>query len=180
MGKIDAIFKAEIVRLTRKEVRPLANPLKRQIRDLARQVKTLTADTVRLTRLTRKLEEFRGYKVGATPLPEQRADKARMSAGLIKKLRAKLNITQGQLAALADVSPAAVQSWEQDIARPGGVNKAALISLRKLGRREIVALLEEKGVAQPGRKPRTALREPAPAKKAPKAGKRGKRTPAKV
>jgi DNA-binding transcriptional regulator YiaG len=60
---------------------------------------------------------------------------ARVSALLIKKLRARLGITQGELATLIGVSTSAVGSWEYGKAKPEGHNREALVALRKLGRR---------------------------------------------
>jgi transcriptional regulator with XRE-family HTH domain len=83
--------------------------------------------------------------------------RARITSGLVRKLRARLALTQAQLASLLGVSAAAVQSWEQNIARPAGANKASLIALRKMGKREVARLLAAKGVAERRRRPRTQL-----------------------
>ncbi len=174
MGKIETVFKAEATRLARKEIRPLVEPLQRQVRQLARQVRTLAAEVQRLTRLTARQEETRIKTMGNLTAPATDAKAARMSGGLIKKLRKKIGVTQGQLAGLVGVSAAAVQSWEQNIAKPGGDNRDSLVTLRQMGRRDIAKLLADKGVAEAGRKPRTdpisvkAARTPATPKRTPK------------
>ena len=175
MGKMESILKSEISRLARREIRPLVNPMRRQLRSLLREVVVLRRQTSRMVRTTSRLEQAQMEHVGELSVPEPELQRARMSPGLIKKLRGKLGITQGQLAALIDASAAAVQSWEQGIARPGGTNKASIVALRKLGRRDVAKLLEDKGIGKPGRKPRTEL--PAKAAKAPKAkkAKRGRK-----
>jgi DNA-binding transcriptional regulator YiaG len=61
---------------------------------------------------------------------------ARFSGGLIQKLRRRLKLTQGQLALLTGVSVTAVRAWEANRSRPQGARRAALVALRKLGRRE--------------------------------------------
>ncbi|NQU75480.1 MAG: helix-turn-helix transcriptional regulator, partial [Planctomycetes bacterium] len=154
MGKIEALMKTEIVRLAKKEIRPLVTPLQRKVRSLVKQVRTLAAANQRLIRLTAKLEDSRLEQIGHLSAPEIELQGVRMSAGLIKKLRLSLGLTQQQLALLIGVSAAAVQSWEQNVAKPGAENKAALAALRKLGRRDVAKLLAEKGVSKPGRKPR--------------------------
>jgi DNA-binding transcriptional regulator YiaG len=165
MGKIETIVKGEIVRLARREIRPLVGPLQRQVRTLTRAVKTLIADTRRLAGTAKRLEASRIDHVARLSVPEAEAKAARMSPGLIKKLRNRIKVTQQQLAVLVGVSAAAVQSWEQGIARPGGENRVALAALRKLGRRDVAALLSEKGISKPGRKPRTMRAKPAAKKK---------------
>ena len=168
MGKIESVVKAEILRLARKEMRPAITPLTRRVRALNRQVKALTAENQRLARLVRRLEAARVQQVGKLTVSEKEVSRTRMSAGLIKKLRKRLGLTQQQLATLVSVSAAAVQSWEQGIARPTGDNRSALAALRKLGRRDVAKLLSEKGLT-PGRKRRAAKAAPKKAKKTEKA-----------
>jgi DNA-binding transcriptional regulator YiaG len=69
---------------------------------------------------------------------------ARLSPLLIKKLRARLAITQGELATLVGVSMSAVGSWEYGKAKPEGHNREALVALRKLGKREVRGILAAK------------------------------------
>jgi len=69
---------------------------------------------------------------------------ARISSGLIKRLRKRLGITQGELAALVGVSTSAVGSWEYGKAKPEGHNREALVALRKLGKREVRGILAAK------------------------------------
>ena len=66
---------------------------------------------------------------------------ARLSPLLIKKLRNRLGITQGELATLVGVSSSAVGSWEYGKAKPEGHNREALVALRKLGKQELVGIL---------------------------------------
>ena len=73
--------------------------------------------------------------------------KARLSPGLIKKLRKKLGLTQAQLAALLDASPTTVAFWEQGRTRPKADTKAQIVALRKLGRRDVKQLLAEREAA---------------------------------
>jgi len=175
MGKIDTVVRGEIVRLARREILPLVKPLSRQVRVLARTVKRLATENRRLARAASRLEETRMQRVAQLSVSDDEAKATRMSSGLIKKLRKRSGVTQQQLAALVGVSAAAVQSWEQGIAKPGGENRKILAALRKLGRRDVAALLAEKGIAKPGRKPRTERAKPAAKKKARrKAGKAGK------
>ena len=176
MGKIEETLKSEIGRLARKEVRPALAPVNEQVRALSRQVKSLQNDVQRLTRTLGKVESARPAKAKAKlEVPEEDLASSRMSPGLIKKLRGRHAITQQQLASLVDVSAAAVQSWEQGIARPTGDNRAALVALRRMSTADVRSLMEHKGIAEAKRRPRTSVTttakaaEPAAAKTAKKA-----------
>jgi DNA-binding transcriptional regulator YiaG len=72
---------------------------------------------------------------------EEEARAARLSPGLIRKLRLRLALSQASVARLVRVSPAAVVQWEQGRATPTGKNRAALVGLRRLGRRQAKRLL---------------------------------------
>jgi DNA-binding transcriptional regulator YiaG len=74
---------------------------------------------------------------------------ARISPLLIKKLRKRLKITQGELATLIGVSTNAVGFWEQGKSRPTDRNRGALVALRKLGRREVAGILATKAAESP-------------------------------
>ncbi|HUT56581.1 MAG TPA: helix-turn-helix transcriptional regulator [Phycisphaerae bacterium] len=88
------------------------------------------------------------------------AKSARISPGLIKKLRKRLGITQGELATLVGVSGSAVGFWEYGKAKPEGHNREALVALRKLGRREVQGILAAKAAeVQPEAKGRTRGRK---------------------
>ena len=175
MGKIDTVVRGEILRLARREIRPLVKPLSRQVRALARTVKGLVTENRRLARAASRFEQTRMQRVAQLSVSDDEAKATRMSAGLIKKLRKRSGVTQQQLAALVGVSAAAVQSWEQGIAKPGGENRKILAALRKLGRRDIAALLAEKGIGKPGRKPRTENTKRAAKKKAPRKARKARR-----
>lgn len=159
MGKLDAVLRAEITRLARKELKAVVGPLQKQVRELSRQIRGLAAQASQLDRRTSRIQKVQQPERSADlSAPPEEVERSRLSGGLIKKLRRKLGLTQGQLAGLLGVSPAAVQSWEQNIARPAGENRAGIVALRKLGRREVAQMLEERGVAPAARKPRTDVR----------------------
>lgn len=145
MGKIETTLKTEIVRLAKRELRASVGPLSRKVGELKQKI-------VRLSRIVANLDkaatrETQRRRVEGRPLTatEEEVKTSRITARVIRNLRKKLGITQEQLAVLLDVSPGAVAFWEQGRARPRGSNKAAIVALRKLGRRDIKRLLAEKG-----------------------------------
>jgi len=84
---------------------------------------------------------------GKTPLeatPEE-VKESRFSPRLIGSLRRHLGITQKELAILTGVTVGAAHLWEIGKFKPSMKKKAVMVALRKLSRREVRKLLEEKG-----------------------------------
>ena len=151
MGKVEDAVRAEIMRLMRREMRNVVLPLGRDVRQLKRGLGGVSKSVARLERvLAGQVREGEARK-GRLEVSEEEARKARMSAGLIRKLRTRLGITQGQLGVLVGVSPGAVTQWEMGVMSPRGQNRATLVALRKLGRRDVTRMLEQKGPAAPGK-----------------------------
>jgi DNA-binding transcriptional regulator YiaG len=69
---------------------------------------------------------------------------SRFSPRLIRTLRGHLGITQKELAILTGVTVGAVHLWESGQFKPSEKKKAAMVALRKLGRREVRKLVEKK------------------------------------
>jgi DNA-binding transcriptional regulator YdaS (Cro superfamily) len=81
------------------------------------------------------------------PVSEDEAKAARLSPRLVQSLRKRLRLSQMALARLVGVSAPAVAQWEAGNSSPKGPNRAALIGLRKVGKREARELLA-RGVKQ--------------------------------
>jgi DNA-binding transcriptional regulator YiaG len=146
MGKMEQAFKSEILRLTKKQFRQTVNPLSKDVKELKRVVS-------RLQRLLGKLDDSAGNGAkkeqtgqSAFQTTQEEVKAARISSKAIKNIRKKLGISQEKLATLLNVSPGAVAFWEQGRAKPRGGNKAALVSLRRMGRRLVKRMLAEKGI----------------------------------
>lgn len=144
MGKMEQALKAEITRLARKQMRATHLPLARDVRRLKRTVSTLRTTVAFLARLGSELQAERQAELAKLAMAPEEVKAARISPGLIKKLRTRLGITQGELAALVGVSTSAVGSWEYAKARPKGRNREALVALRKLGKKEVRGILAAK------------------------------------
>ena len=144
MGKMEQVLKSEIVRLARKEIRATCVPLARDVRRLKRQVARLKKTVDALEKLRARLEEEMIREKAKLGAPPEAVRAARFSPQLIKKLRKRLGVSQGELAVLAGVSASAVAAWEQARARPRGRNREALVALRGLGKREVRRILAER------------------------------------
>ena len=149
MGKMEQTLKSEITRLARKQVRATYLPLAHDVRRLKRTVSALRKTVVVLSRLGAELQAQRTAERAKLAVAPEEVKVARLSPGLIKKLRARLGITQGELATLVGVSGSAVGAWEYGKAKPEGHNREALVALRKLGRREVQGILAAKAAESP-------------------------------
>jgi len=144
MGKVEGIIKSEIVRLAKREIRKISVPLGRDVWSLKSAVSQLRKAVLTLQRITasqqKQLEE------GKTPIeatPEE-VKESRFSPRLIGSLRRHLGITQKELAILTGVTVGAAHLWEIGRFKPSMKKKAVMVALRKLSRREVRKLLEEK------------------------------------
>ena len=165
MPKLEQVLKSEIIRLAKKQTRATCVPLARDVRELTRRVSQLSKMVVALDKMRAALEAKRAAERTKLEAPAEQVKAARLSPLLIKKLRARLGISQVQLACLVGVSGPAVAFWEQGKSRPQGPNRAALVALRGVGRREVKRMLAEKSgqkrqeaEQKKGAKPRTRKR----------------------
>lgn len=142
MGKIETVMRSEIGRLARRELRSVCVPLARDVRTLKRTVSALKRTVTALGRVAKQWNEQVVAQTSELRAPEEEVKSARFSAGLIRKLRKRLGLSQAEIGKLVDVSSVTVWSWEQGRSRPSGSNRHALVALRKLGRRDVKRLLE--------------------------------------
>jgi len=165
LGKIDSTIKSEIQRLAKREVRATLLPLKREARTMRISLSKLSRTFSTLQRFSRENMKEVKPKLAATP---EEVKASRFTPGRIRNLRQKLGISQRELGILTEVTLGAVGSWEKGKFKPRGEKKAALVALRKLGKRDIKKILAEKagakGEAQ-GKKSEIRARRKHPGKK---------------
>ena len=144
-------------------MRRISVPLARDVRSLKSVVSQLRKSVLTLQRIT--ASQQKELEKGKKPLeaaPEE-VKISRFSPRLIRSLRSHLGITQKDLAILTDVTVGAVHQWESGKFKPSTKKKAAMVALRKLGRREVKKLLEDRVVQKvekkaPSRRRRRAKR----------------------
>ena len=144
MGKLETTIKSEIVRLAKREMRKISVPLGQDVRLLKSTVAQLRKAVLTLQRIAAIQQKELGKRkipLEATP-GEVKA--SRFSPRLIRSLREHLGITQKELAILAGVTVGAAHLWEKGKFEPKDEKKAVMVALRKLGRRDVRKLLEEK------------------------------------
>ena len=144
MGKLEVTIKSEIVRLAKREMRKTSVPLGRDVRLLKSTVSQLRKAVTALERFAaQQQKELKKRKIPLEATPEE-VKKSRFSPALIRSLRESLGITQKELAILTGVTIGAVHQWEIGKFKPKDEKKAVMVALRKLGRRDMRKLLEEK------------------------------------
>jgi len=145
MGKLEGMIKFEIVRLAKREMRKISLPLGRDVRSLKNTVSQLRKTVLALERFaTQRQKELAKEKIPLEAAPEE-VKISRFSPRLIRSLRKHLGITQKELAILSGVTVGAVHQWESGMFKPGEKKKGMLVALRKLGRRDVRKLIEERG-----------------------------------
>jgi DNA-binding transcriptional regulator YiaG len=134
---IGRLLKEEIQRLARRVARRESAGLKKDVAALKRQS---AADKRALAALRRDnarlIEDFRARLSVPPAAPAKAVNHARLSPRLIRSLRARLGLPRQAFAKLVGVSAGAVVTWEAGRARPRDAAKAALVSLRGVGKRE--------------------------------------------
>lgn len=144
MPNIGQAFKAEIVRISRKEIKGSVHPLhrstigtKKTIVELKRRIAVLESENKRVLSFFKNAQQ-------PTVSPEA-AQKARVTSKGIRKLRAKVGLSQDAFARLLNVSSQAVYAMEHKDGRiklrPATL--ANLLLVREMGKREIKKRLEE-------------------------------------
>ena len=144
MGRIETALKEEIGRIAKKQTRQMLEKHVGDIRRLKKRVAELQAEVDGLKAAGAKAAAKAKVAAAARSAGDDTQSRVRLSPGLIKKLRKRLNISQPNLALLVDVTPAAVGFWETGKSNPRPDKKAKLVALRSLGRRDVKRLLAEK------------------------------------
>ena len=182
MSKIESTIKSEISRLSKREVNAAYRPLAKDVRDMKKKLSDLGKKFAPLEKWTREKIREAEAKKAQLKAPAEVVKKSRLSPRLIRSLRQKLGLSQNKLAILIEASLGTVAMWEKGKFAPRKDKKAALIALRKLGKREVKKVLEKKKVEAGEKKPKRkkAKRGRKPAKKKIRGRKPGRPPKKKV
>ena len=141
MANIATVFKEEISRLSRKEVRSETDSLKKssaqyrsEIASLKRRVDALEKQVTRITKAISSPAEPKATSENKT--------RFRFTAKGFKTLRQRLGLTAEVLAGLLDVSPATIYSWEVGKSKPRDAQMEKIIVLRAMGKKDVAAILK--------------------------------------
>jgi DNA-binding transcriptional regulator YiaG len=98
---------------------------------------------VPMNRLAKEMAESKAKEPKLAASPEE-VKASRFTPERIRHLREKLGISQRELGVLIGASSGAVLSWEKGKFKPQGEKKAALVALRRMRKRDVKKMLEEK------------------------------------
>ena len=137
---LNTVLVAAITRGAAKVTRKPIAALRADVAELKRQV-------AELKRLVRALQKDSPQRVADVPAQETGDGKAtgiRPTGPMVRKLRAKLGLTQAEFAKLVGVSSLTVSKWEQAEGRIAMRSRtlAALAAVRGMGKREVAAALD--------------------------------------
>ncbi len=143
MGRADEAIRSVVVAAMRRELREAG--LSKEVQKLRRSLAALEKRVVSLEKAARA-PIGRGVRLPKLDASDQEVRRARLTPATIKKLRARLGITQAQLAAIIGITGPAVAQWETGTSEPRGENRRILVALRKASQRDAERLLEAKGM----------------------------------
>ena len=142
MPNITAILKTEISRLAKREIKAATSPTKKAVAQFRR-------DIARLKRLfhsqQKEIAFLKGQekkRLGLRPTAEEPLEGVRFSARSVKAQRTRLKLSAADFGKLVGVSGLTIYHWESGKSRPGEANLAALVAIRKLGKREALKKVE--------------------------------------
>jgi DNA-binding transcriptional regulator YiaG len=151
MGKVGSIIQSEIIRLANREVRKVSVPLSKDVRLLKNTISQLRKSVLSLERFAAHQQNELSRREIQLEAPMEEIKQSRFSPRLLQSLRKRLGITQKELAILAGVSIGAAHLWETGKFRPKDNKMGVLVALRKLNRREVRDLLNQKIAGKTGR-----------------------------
>jgi len=176
MSKIDQLIKERIQQTVRREIKKATEPVRTLARELGRDVRNLQRRVATLERSINPLvADATKQKAQLDVMPDELTG-VRISGSLIKKLRKRLGITQTELANLLNVSLSTIGLWESGKIRPKKQKVASMVALRKLGRRDVQKILDEKKAPVPATPQKKTRKKVKKSKKTSKRAGKSKKT----
>jgi DNA-binding transcriptional regulator YiaG len=120
-----------------------------------------------LNRLAKEISKTKSAEAKLKASPEE-VKASRFTPERIRRLRMKLGISQRELGILVGATIGAVLSWEKGKFKPKGEKKAALVALRKLRKRGVKEMLDEKAAEKGAKEISNGPRTKRNSKRTPK------------
>ena len=135
MPNIAAVFRQEIIRLARKEVKTQTEAVRKANAQYRRDIAQLKRQAGALSKQVAYLER-QEQKRAAKGVPKASVEGKRFSSQGLKTHRQKLDVSAADYASLVGVTAQTVYNWEQGKSKPRDEQLAALVAVRDLGKRE--------------------------------------------
>jgi DNA-binding XRE family transcriptional regulator len=142
MANIAGVFRQEILRLARKEVRTQTDALKKASVQYRKDIAELKR---RIADLQRRLGPLEKQVLRNAPAPaaEAETDGVRFTAKGLRSQRKRLALSAADYGTLVGVTGQSIYSWEREISRPRKQQVARIAALRHMGKKEARARLEQ-------------------------------------
>ena len=147
MPNLATVFKAEITRLARKELRGNSEGLKKavaaqrsEIAELKRRIKDLESSVKRLARGA-QASQGRARPASSSESIESDASGLRFRAKGMAANRKRLGLSAADFGLLVGATGQSVYAWESGKTKPNPQSLAAIAALRGIGKREVEAKL---------------------------------------
>jgi DNA-binding transcriptional regulator YiaG len=141
MSNLSSVLKSEITRLARKEIKISVDPLRKSNAAFRREIAELKRQLASLQRNVKASTKSSQQKPGGA----NQARTPRFTITGLKALRARLGLSAADFGKLIGASGQSIYNWEAGKAMPRANQKAALVSVRGLGKREAAKRLEALG-----------------------------------
>ncbi len=136
MGKVESLLKQEIIRLSKREVRKAATPIREEVKRL----KVRTVELMRALAAVRAQLDASRAKERVSRLREEVAQgkvRRRLSPKMIVRMRTRLGVSQARFAQLIGASLPSITNWEKGKTTPRPEIREKILSLRALKKRDI-------------------------------------------
>lgn len=142
MPNLGALLKQEIARVSRRQIRAEIESLKSASTQHRKTIQGLRAQITTLEREINALKKrVASPQQAAAPAAETPA--IRFIAKGLKTHRTRLGLSAGDFGRLVGVTAQSVYNWEQQSSRPRAEQIARIAALRKMGKRDVMRLLEQ-------------------------------------
>jgi DNA-binding transcriptional regulator YiaG len=144
MSSFNKVFRDEVIRLARKEIRAQTEKTRKASAQHRRDLADLKRRMTALERKVAFLERQEKGRLSETPVAE--SEKAvRFSPKWVKADRKRLGISAADYARLVGVSALTIYNWESGKSKPRDKQRAAWAAVRGIGKREAMQRLEVLG-----------------------------------
>jgi DNA-binding transcriptional regulator YiaG len=143
MPNVASILKQEIVRVARKELRSETAALKKASAAYRGEIAALKRRVAETERQLRASAKSASRAVPAAANDESIPEGMRFSAKGLAGHRKRLGLSANDLALLLGVSGQTIYNWETGKARPHRKFLPTLVAMRKVGKKETFAQLEQ-------------------------------------
>jgi len=158
MANIATLLKDEISRLSRREIRKHANPLRKAAAAHRREIAALKRQVIELHRRLGALAKTASQPRAAVESSEASSPLRFVAKGL-RSLRARLGLSASDLARLLGVTDQSVYNWELKKTVPRKEQLTTLATIRSWGKREAQARLAQIDTPAKGKPARKSARK---------------------